>query len=659
MANYNQSVLTTAGLALANRAAKGLAKFKITRVTSTADVVGDSDISELTKLPNEVQVGSITGQQPLVDGDGTVTGTKVLFTNHNLQTSYKINAVGLYATEDGKSEILYSVITAIEPEFMPDYGDQVLMEFGMTIYVVVGQVDNMSIVVNPGSMATVAYVDKAIADHQVVFPETLTYSDRDEMIAGKWQFKKGIVNAAGDEYVSKKDAQDYTDGKLAPLATSASVTAGDKSTLASAKDYTDTMGKTKISLTDQLGGRNYVLDAPQTYTTTATNVRGEAIHDWKLASTFQNIKKGMKMHVSYDITVKNADSGVSWVGYSGGVPWVAFISSVSFKEGTTHVSQSFTQPADGHASGDYIHMTIDNSKATYTVSNMMLEVGEVEHDCVPAPEDKVDVADVSNWQKQKITADNGTQAISVNSGEDLYAKIVAAGNGTRSIYVNGQAKNNPMTNGESVRGLVTADNNGMVWQAQLTSWSGTPISIAYHDSTATVTFPVNGGIRLGNGTDLNSVLTTGIYLLANATNLNNLPSGVSGSQWKTLVVTKLAAGNGNQILMDTNSTHTWIRGWNTNGGIVFTPWEQVAMVGSTVKDNSNGSVTVNGKTYVPANETYTVNKNDSGNVIGTVKMPDGNLQSAIGDRFYPIKWFNSYNEAMTYSKAHPYVDCRW
>ena len=207
MAKYNNSVLTTAGLALANRAAKGVTKFKITKVTSTADVVADSAIAALTKLPNEVQIGTITGEQSLPDGDGTITGTKVLFVNHKLQTSYKLNAVGLYAIEEDGAEFLYAVITAIEPEFMPDFSDQVLMEFGMTIYVVVGQVDSMMVVVNPVSMATVAYVNKAIADHQVVFPTTLTYSDKDEVITGKWQFKKDIVNSIGNAYQTNVDVQ--------------------------------------------------------------------------------------------------------------------------------------------------------------------------------------------------------------------------------------------------------------------------------------------------------------------------------------------------------------------------------------------------------------------------------------------------------------------
>ncbi|WP_304057860.1 hypothetical protein [Levilactobacillus namurensis] len=78
-----------------------------------------------------------------------------------------------------------------------------------------------------------------------------------------------------------------------------------------------------------------------------------------------------------------------------------------------------------------------------------------------------------------------------------------------------------------------------------------------------------------------------------------------------------------------------------------------------VHDNGDGTVTVDGQTYTPANDVYAIKRNDAGNTVGTVKIPDGNLQSSAGDRFYPIKWFNSYDEAMTYSKSHPYVDCRW
>ncbi|WP_304057934.1 hypothetical protein [Levilactobacillus namurensis] len=78
-----------------------------------------------------------------------------------------------------------------------------------------------------------------------------------------------------------------------------------------------------------------------------------------------------------------------------------------------------------------------------------------------------------------------------------------------------------------------------------------------------------------------------------------------------------------------------------------------------VHDNGNGTITVNGQTYTPANDVYAIKRNDAGNTVGTVKMPDGNLQSSNGLHYYPVQWFGSYDEAMAYSKTHPYIDCRW
>lgn len=364
MAKYHKSALTAAGLALANRAAKGQATFKITKATSTADTIEDTAIAGLVKLPNEVQVGTITGDQPLSDGDGTVTGTKVLFTNHNLQTSYQIHAVGLYAVENDGDEFLYAVVPAIEPEFMPDFSDQVLMEFGMTIYVVVGQVDNMSVIINPDSLATVAYVDKAIADHQVVFPETLTYRDHNEVVTGKWMFKGGAVDGEGNSFATS------TDLALYQTAITKKIADGDSATLRSAN-----------------------------------------------------------VHADADLTTSKAytDSVVK-----------PLATSTSVMQGDTNTLTSAKAYAD--------------SKASSTLS----------------------------------TAEN-------------YA----------------------------------------------------------------------------------------------------------------------------------------------------------------VKDNRNGTVTVNGQIYTPANDAYAIKRNDAGNTVGTVKIPDGNLQSSTGLHYYPIQWFGSYDEAMAYSKAHPYIDCRW
>lgn len=394
MANYNQSVLTTAGLALANRAAKGLAKFKITRVTSTADVVGSSDIPELAKLPSEVQVGSITGQQPLADGDETVTGTKVLFTNHNLQTSYKINAVGLYATEDGKTEILYSVITAIEPEFMPDYGDQVLMEFGMTIYVVVGQVENMSIVVNPDSMATVAYVDKALADDsdklktdiQIIIDGGLTdvaKINEENTFTEVQKFDKGATDGKGNAYATTKDVATGLNNGLSTKVTDN-------------HDGTEQLSGIQVQpynkLSDVTSVRNIVLQTDNVLPYTAKGGIGELIQDFPLYSEFSSLPAGTTFYYSYDLNVTNSDGGVQWLGF---LPWASFAQSKPITtDGIHHFQGIAAIPSKIAGLNAKIRASIDKSKATYQLMNLTIVLGSIPVTHLPAPEDKVNVADM-------------------------------------------------------------------------------------------------------------------------------------------------------------------------------------------------------------------------------------------------------------------------
>ena len=62
MSKYNKTVLTNAGLDLAIKAARGKAKFTITKTAASANNLADKKIEELqklTELPNIVQYGQI------------------------------------------------------------------------------------------------------------------------------------------------------------------------------------------------------------------------------------------------------------------------------------------------------------------------------------------------------------------------------------------------------------------------------------------------------------------------------------------------------------------------------------------------------------------------------------------------------------------------
>ncbi|WP_119325714.1 phage tail protein [Companilactobacillus musae] len=187
MSKYNETILTSVGLDLATRAANGKTKFTITKATATADdltAMSEAELQNLTVLPNEIQTGSITNQTENIPNSKSVVGTEILFTNQGIDKGYLVNAVGLYAKEDGKDEeILYALNTAVEPEFMPDFADQVLLQFRITMYVIVGRTENVTVTIDPSGMASKDYVNTKIAEIDV------NDKIQDEGIAKKLQNK--------------------------------------------------------------------------------------------------------------------------------------------------------------------------------------------------------------------------------------------------------------------------------------------------------------------------------------------------------------------------------------------------------------------------------------------------------------------------------------
>ena len=158
MSKYNKTILTNAGLDLAAKASSGKAKFTITRAATSTEKLANKSISELqqlTTLPSLMQYGEISNVADSAQDKSIVIGTELIFNNKDLTTSYNVNTIGLFAKEEGTNkEILYAITTAVEPETMPDYKDKVLFKFNMTMFVVVGQTDNVSVNVTDNGVVT-------------------------------------------------------------------------------------------------------------------------------------------------------------------------------------------------------------------------------------------------------------------------------------------------------------------------------------------------------------------------------------------------------------------------------------------------------------------------------------------------------------------------
>lgn len=148
MASYNDTVLTNNGIAILNRVLAGKCTITFTRaVSSIADYSGKtlSELQALTSLDSVEQNGVATRFDVRRK---TMVSIDLLFTNKDLQSSYEIKTIGLYAkASDSSTEVLYAVATASDPETMPAYVDQKLAKFTLTLYTKVGQADKTSITI--------------------------------------------------------------------------------------------------------------------------------------------------------------------------------------------------------------------------------------------------------------------------------------------------------------------------------------------------------------------------------------------------------------------------------------------------------------------------------------------------------------------------------
>lgn len=249
MSKYNDTLLTTAGQALATRAANGSAKFSITRaVGSKTDLSGktDAELVALTALPDETQIAQIVAEVDDPDGSTGITGTQVTFQNKNEDASidegYTLNTIGLFAKEEGSDkEILYALTTADEADYIPDFADNVFYKFTITIYVVVGQKANVTVAIDVTGTASIDYVNNTIAKAMQNLPKDIARTGENNTFTGDNVFTK--APKIGNDYAATLG---NVNNKVAPLATTASVTQlrTDQDTritteITGAKKYTD------------------------------------------------------------------------------------------------------------------------------------------------------------------------------------------------------------------------------------------------------------------------------------------------------------------------------------------------------------------------------------------------------------------------------------
>lgn len=182
MAEYNKTILTNLGLDLMRRANAGQAKFVITKVAGSSQNLSQKNQDEIKKLTsvNDVkQMGTIKNIEGSSLDPNTVAALKLTFDNRNLPQAYDLNTVAIYAKEEGKNEILYAVSTAKSAEHFPSFSNKVLFTFEVLLYLVIGQIDNVTVNVSPEKVEEELKKVKIDLEQKITDEQNRTYSKQE------------------------------------------------------------------------------------------------------------------------------------------------------------------------------------------------------------------------------------------------------------------------------------------------------------------------------------------------------------------------------------------------------------------------------------------------------------------------------------------------
>lgn len=153
MASFNPTVITDRGLALCAKIAAGSTKMSFTKIcTSSTNYPSSTNLAALTALTNIKQTTLISGVSVINNASVKVEGA---LSNASLLTGYYIYTIGLYAQDPDLGEILYSVTTAVQADWMPPNNGLSASSILIQLVTVTSNASNVQVEVDPQATATI------------------------------------------------------------------------------------------------------------------------------------------------------------------------------------------------------------------------------------------------------------------------------------------------------------------------------------------------------------------------------------------------------------------------------------------------------------------------------------------------------------------------
>nr|DAU22392.1 MAG TPA: tail collar fiber protein [Caudoviricetes sp.] len=151
MAIFKDTTITDNGRALIADTLANNKQIIFTRMITSSKIYEDStDVSKLTNIDEIKQTVSMSK----ISQEGTRVRLNAVFTNSTVNTSYKIQTIGLYAKTGTGNEILYSITRAKEPDVMPATNGTNLATVEIDLITEINNSNGATILMNPSTLVT-------------------------------------------------------------------------------------------------------------------------------------------------------------------------------------------------------------------------------------------------------------------------------------------------------------------------------------------------------------------------------------------------------------------------------------------------------------------------------------------------------------------------
>lgn len=164
MSNWSATQLTDKGRALDAKVTAGMASLTFTKMKLGSGIETAADIPSMTDLTAPQLVLGISSCA-VSQSDDTICELIAIASSENVQTSFVVRELGVFATDPDDGEILYAVMLDSNPDTMPNHNVASPVTVTYQVNIMSSNASSISAVIDPAGLVSVSTLNAAINTH--------------------------------------------------------------------------------------------------------------------------------------------------------------------------------------------------------------------------------------------------------------------------------------------------------------------------------------------------------------------------------------------------------------------------------------------------------------------------------------------------------------